>query len=160
MKANLDATRLSNYEDLKDGTRPLFLDPDAEKAREFFARKPRAITDKRMSLKEAIERFVVDGCSLGSGGFSTSRIPVAAMHEIVRQGKKNLCLFATTTSYVSDLLAIGRCFNRVDVSYVVGMEARGLSPNARRYLESGEVEVVEWGRDLFPGVVEIKTGKV
>jgi glutaconate CoA-transferase subunit A len=32
----------------------------------------------------------------------------------------------------------------VDVAYVVGLEARGLSPHARRVLESGQVECVEW----------------
>ena len=129
---------------LQDGTATLFLDPDPEKARAFFAQKSRAITDKRMTIKEAVERFIPDGCSFGSGGFSTSRTSVAVLHEVIRQKKKNLLLYATTSSYVSDLLSIGRCFNRVDVSYVVGMEARGLSANARRWLESGEVEVVEW----------------
>lgn len=139
--------RLTVFEELEvmeDGTATLFLDPDAEKAREFFAKKPRGLTDKRTTVKEAVERFIPDGCSIASGGFSTSRTSVAVMHEILRQKKKNLLLFATTSSYVSDLLSIGRCFNRVDVSYVVGMEARGLSQNARRWLESGEVEVVEW----------------
>jgi glutaconate CoA-transferase subunit A len=33
---------------------------------------------------------------------------------------------------------------RVDVAYVVGLEARGLSPHARRVMESGEIEVCEW----------------
>src|SRR5437764_50769 len=33
---------------------------------------------------------------------------------------------------------------RVDVAYSVGLEARGLSPHARRVMESGEVECTEW----------------
>ncbi len=33
---------------------------------------------------------------------------------------------------------------KVDVAYVIGLEARGLSPHARRVLESGEVECTEW----------------
>ena len=32
----------------------------------------------------------------------------------------------------------------MDVAYVVGLEARGLSPHARRVMESGTVEVCEW----------------
>ncbi len=32
----------------------------------------------------------------------------------------------------------------MDAAYVVGLEARGLSPNARRYMESGELKVTEW----------------
>ncbi|MCB2101043.1 MAG: CoA transferase subunit A [Rhodobacterales bacterium] len=127
-----------------DGIGRLFLDPDPDKHRAFFASKTKKITDKRMSLKDAVATFIPDGCSIASGGFSTSRTSVSVMHEILRQHRKNLLLYATTSSYVSDLLAIGKCFDRVDVSYIVGMEARGLSPNARRWLESGEVEVVEW----------------
>src|SRR5207247_5926870 len=38
----------------------------------------------------------------------------------------------------------GRTLARVDVAYVVGLEARGLSPHARRVLESGEVACTEW----------------
>ena len=32
----------------------------------------------------------------------------------------------------------------MDVAYIVGLEARGLSPHARRVMESGTVEVCEW----------------
>lgn len=136
--------KIADYEPPADGTGRLFLDPDADKMRTFFADKAKTVSDKRMSLQDAVAKLVPDGCSIASGGFSTSRTSVAVMHEIVRQRKKNLLLFATTSSYVSDLLAIGECYDRVDVSYIVGMEARGLSPNARRWLESGRVEVVEW----------------
>lgn len=33
---------------------------------------------------------------------------------------------------------------RVDAAYIVGLEARGLSPQARRVMEAGDVEVTEW----------------
>jgi glutaconate CoA-transferase subunit A len=32
----------------------------------------------------------------------------------------------------------------VDIAYIIGLEARGLSPHARRVMESGEVEFTEW----------------
>ncbi len=32
----------------------------------------------------------------------------------------------------------------VDIAYVVGLEARGLSPHARRVMESGEIACTEW----------------
>src|SRR5439155_78900 len=41
-------------------------------------------------------------------------------------------------------LGRGKLLACVDVAYVVGLEARGLSPHARRVLESGEVECTEW----------------
>jgi len=33
---------------------------------------------------------------------------------------------------------------RVDIAYIVGLEARGLSPHARRVVESGQIELCEW----------------
>jgi glutaconate CoA-transferase subunit A len=49
-----------------------------------------------------------------------------------------------TSTHDFQILCAGEVFNRVDVAYIVGLEARGLSPNARRYMESGKVEVSEW----------------
>ncbi|HOP48908.1 MAG TPA: CoA-transferase, partial [Desulfobacteraceae bacterium] len=42
-----------------------------------------------MSLKEAIKRFVTDGCHISFGGFTLNRNPMAAVYEIIRQGIKN-----------------------------------------------------------------------
>ena len=129
---------------MDQGTNPLFMDPDPDKAREFFARKSRAMTDKRMTEKEAVERFIPDGCYLAIGGFGANRIPTAIIHEILRAHRRNLGFFGHTSTHDFQLLCAGHCFNRVDVAYIVGLEARGLSPNARRVMESGEVEVCEW----------------
>src|SRR5262249_20940381 len=38
----------------------------------------------------------------------------------------------------------GKTLAQVDIAYVVGLEARGLSPHARRVMESGEVLFTEW----------------
>ena len=47
---------------LDEGVNPLFMDPDPDKARDFFREKTRAMVDKRMTEKEAVEKFVPDGC--------------------------------------------------------------------------------------------------
>ena len=129
---------------LDQGLNPLFMDPDPDKAREFFRTKPRAMVDKRMSEKEAVEKFIPDGCYLGVGGFGANRIPTAVIHEILRARRTNLGFLGHTSTHDFELLCAGKCFNRVDIAYIVGLEARGLSPNARRYMESGEVQVCEW----------------
>jgi len=129
---------------MEHGANPLFMDSDPDKAREFFARKSRAMTDKRMTEKEAVERFIPDGCFLAIGGFGANRIPTAVIHEILRAHRRNLGFFGHTSTHDFQLLCAGRCFNRVDVAYIVGLEARGLSPNARRVMESGEIQVCEW----------------
>jgi glutaconate CoA-transferase subunit A len=47
-------------------------------------------------------------------------------------------------THAFQILTAGKCFNRCDITYVVGLERRGLSPNARRYLKSGTVQMTEW----------------
>ena len=131
-------------------TGPLFTNPDAEAARQAFRQKPRAMTDKVMSVAEAVRRFVADGDYLGSGGFGGDRIATAALHEIVRQKKQNLGFAGHTATHDYQVLCAGnqtgrgKLLARVDIAYIVGLEARGLSPHARRVSESGEVEFCEW----------------
>ncbi len=122
----------------------LFSLPDVDAARAFFAQKSRAMTDKRMSVSEAVSRFVHDGDYLASGGFGGVRIATSVLHEIVRQRKRGLGLSGHTATHDFQILAAGKCFDRCDIAYVVGLERRGLSPNARRYLESGAVKMTEW----------------
>jgi glutaconate CoA-transferase subunit A len=43
-----------------------------------------------------------------------------------------------------NLTGRGKLIARVDAAYIIGLEARGLSPHARRVMESGEVECAEW----------------
>jgi glutaconate CoA-transferase subunit A len=122
----------------------LFSSPDVDAARAFFAQKSRAMTDKFMSVTEAVRQFVHDGDYLASGGFGGVRIATAALHEIVRQHKTGLGLSGHTATHDFQILAAGKSFDRCDIAYVVGLERRGLSPNARRYLESGAVRMTEW----------------
>ena len=70
------------------GSGPLFARPDCEAARQVFRAKSKSLTDKVMSVSEAVERFVADGDYLVSGGFGGDRIATALLHEIVRQRKK------------------------------------------------------------------------
>ena len=129
---------------------PLFTDPGSDAARRAFAQKPRALVDKVMSVAEAVTRFIPDGSYFCSGGFGVNRIPTAILHEILRQKKQNLGFAGHTSTHDFQLLCAGNLTGRgqtlakVDISYVVGLEARGLSPQARRVLQSGEVETVEW----------------
>ena len=58
--------------------------------------------DKTMGLKEAIARFVNDGCSITFGGFG-ARQPLAAAHEVVRQGIKDLTIICKLIDNRSNL---------------------------------------------------------
>ncbi len=129
---------------LDQGIGKLFTDPDPDHAREFFRKKSRKLSNKLMSLQKAVETLVHDGEYLAIGGFGANRAPIAACHEIVRQGKKNMGFAGHTSTHDFQILCAGEVFNRCDIAYIIGLEARGLSPNARKYMESGKVEVTEW----------------
>jgi glutaconate CoA-transferase subunit A len=129
---------------MKDGANPVFQSPDPDAARAFFAGKSRAMTDKRMTEKEAVEKFIPDGSYIAVGGFGAIRIPTAILHEILRARRKNLGFLGHTSTHDFQILCAGRCFDRLDIAYIVGLEARGLSPNARRVMESGEIKICEW----------------
>ncbi|HWG46001.1 MAG TPA: CoA-transferase, partial [Gemmataceae bacterium] len=64
---------------LSQGDGALLGDPSADHARQFFAKKPRALTDKVMTVAEAVRRFVHDGDYFASGGFGCARIPTAIL---------------------------------------------------------------------------------
>ncbi len=132
------------------GNGNLFSNPSANDARAFFATKPRALTDKLATVPDAVRTLVHDGDYLGIGGFGGARLPTAVAHEILRQRRQNLRFAGHTATHdfqilcAGNLTGRGRLLSQVDVAYVVGLEARGLSPHARRVIESGEVECTEW----------------
>ena len=131
------------------GRGPLFTDPDPDVARTFFREKKGALTDKLMSVSDAVARFVHDGDYLASGGVGGNRIATALLHEVVRQERTNLGFAGHTTTHDFQILAAGtrtgkQIFSRLDAAYILGLEARGLSAQARRLMESGEGEGCEW----------------
>ena len=115
-------------------------DPDENRA---WVRdnKSRGLIDKRMSVKEAVTRFVHDGDYLAFGGFGNVRTPMALVYEIIRQRRRNLVMAGKTAVHDIDLLIGGGCVAKVDVAYAFGHEIRGLSPAGRRAVESGQVKV-------------------
>lgn len=126
------------------GSRRLFSNPDADAARDYFKHKSRKMIDKTTTVAEAVSRLVNDGDYLGVGGFGANRIPTAVLHEIVRQRKKNLGLAGHTATHDFQILVGGKCIDRCDIAYIIGLEARGLSKRARQAVEQGEIEITEW----------------
>src|SRR5258708_20735372 len=136
-------------ESLASGTGSLFTDPHPDTARARFRQHSRALVDKVTTPAEAIARLLHDGDYLAIGGFGGSRFPTAAIHEILRHGKQNLRFARHTATHDFQILCAGNLTGRgstlpaVDAAYIIGLEARGLSPHARRVMESGTVASTE-----------------
>lgn len=102
------------------------------------------IKEKVMTLSEAISTFVEDGCSISQCGL-IMREPVAACHEIIRQGKKNLTYVGGGAEFPNMLIGAG-AISRAETAYIwIGVVGAGL--NYRRAVENGipnQIEVEEY----------------
>jgi len=72
---------------------------------------------KVMTMDEAIGQFVHDGDMVYLGGF-VQHEPYAAVHEIIRQKKKNLTISTAAATIFADLLIGAGCVSRIIASYV------------------------------------------
>ncbi|MEA2514940.1 MAG: glutaconate CoA-transferase, subunit [Thermomicrobiales bacterium] len=98
--------------------------------------------DKTTSMREAIAT-VADGARVAIGGNTLHRGPCAAVHEIVRQGKRGLEIVKTAGAYDVDLLAGTGCVTSASVGFVGFETVFGMAPGYRRAVERGELEVKE-----------------
>lgn len=118
-----------------------WMDPD--EARSWMAEnKSRGLEDKRMPLNEAVSRFTRDGDYFAMGGFGHIRVSMAAIYEMIRQGRRKMAMAAKTAVHDVDILIGGGVVDRVECAYAFGHELRGLSPTGRRRVENRDVEVV------------------
>jgi glutaconate CoA-transferase subunit A len=124
------------------------LSPD--EARESLVNKDKSMKDKRMTLKEAVSRFIKDGDNVAIGGFVNVRQPIAITHEMVRHGFKDLTLSFQSAGlgpeYLAGaMIAYPEKFNikRIELAYW-GHEAFGLSPAWRYLTERGLIEFEDW----------------
>jgi len=95
---------------------------------------------KLLSLSEAIDRFVPDGCSLAMGLAQETLIPFAAGHELIRQNKKDLTLIGPISDILFDQIIGGAGVVKVRAAWV-GNVITGSCYNFRRAVESGALEV-------------------
>ena len=75
------------------------------------------MTDKRVSMQEAIAAHVHDGMSVAIEGF-TAFIGFAAGHEIIRQGRKDLTLIRMTPDLIYDQMIAAGVAGKLVFSYL------------------------------------------
>jgi glutaconate CoA-transferase subunit A len=98
--------------------------------------------DKRTTLSEAIAP-TPDGARLALGGNTLHRGPGAAVHELVRQGKRGLEIVKTAGAYDVDLLCAAGCVAAVSAGFVGYETPFGMAPAYRHAVETGQVAVRE-----------------
>jgi glutaconate CoA-transferase subunit A len=110
---------------------------------------------KLMSVGEAVERFVPDGCQIAIGGFTITRNPMAAAYEIARRRIKDLHLVAHSNGQALDVLVGAGCVRRLDIAYGGNGRFAPTCIRFRKAVERGEHDepaLPRWGagRALHP----------
>lgn len=93
---------------------------------------------KLVSLADALERHVPDGCSVYITGFS-HLIDFAAAHELIRRDARGLTLMRLSPDLVYDQLVAAGCAERIVFSYL-GNPGVGSLPAIRRAIECGAIK--------------------
>jgi len=101
-------------------------------------------TDKVVSMKEAIGRFVPDGAHISIGGFTINRNPMAAVYEIIRQKKRHLHLYAHSNGQGVDELVGGGCVDRLELAYGGSGRFAPTCIRFRQAVEQGRIAVEDY----------------
>ncbi|MCQ5375280.1 MAG: hypothetical protein NO474_01595 [Methanomassiliicoccales archaeon] len=98
--------------------------------------------NKLTTLEEAA-KIVKDGDIVAVGGGLCLREPIAMLHELIRQGRRNLHIVGTAHGFDVDLACGGGIVGTVEETHVSFEQDFGLAPNYRRACESGAVKIKE-----------------
>jgi glutaconate CoA-transferase subunit A len=101
-------------------------------------------TDKVMDLKTAIEQYVSDGCHLSIGGFTINRNPMAAVHEIIRQRRKNIHLYAHSNGQGLDELIGANCISCLEIAYGGAGKFASTCIRFRKAIEQNKIRVEDY----------------
>lgn len=98
--------------------------------------------NKQCTLSEAVKQQVHDGDCIYAAGF-THLIHFAVGHEIIRQGKKRLCLARATPDLVYEQMVAAGCASKIIFSYM-GNPGVGSLRVLRSMVEQGRLEIEEY----------------
>lgn len=100
------------------------------------------LTDKRATLRQAVEDHVPSGSSIALGLSLESLIPFAAVHELIRLRRRDLTLIGPISDMAFDQLIGDGCVRKVIAAWV-GNVAGGSGYAFRRAVEDGVPHPIE-----------------
>ncbi|MFH2131035.1 MAG: CoA-transferase [bacterium] len=100
--------------------------------------------NKIVSLSDAIRTYVPDGAQISIGGFTVSRAPLAAAHEIIRQRKKHLHLCVHSAGQgIDDLIGAG-CIAKMELAYAGNGRFASTGIRFKKAVEEGRLLVEDY----------------
>jgi glutaconate CoA-transferase subunit A len=102
---------------------------------------------KVYTLSEAVKRFIHNGDFVAFGGFTTNRKPIAAVHEILRQGLKDFILAAVPAGSEADML-IGAGYVRIyNNCYTANSGVTNVCKRFRQAIEKKSILFEDYSQD-------------
>jgi glutaconate CoA-transferase subunit A len=111
--------------------------------RDELSRRDRSLREKVVTLEDATS-FVQDGMSLGVGGSTMSRTPMAMIWALIRARKKHLTCSRSIVSTDGDLLFGSGICDHMITSWFAQSILWGLSKVMRHHVEKGLARYDEW----------------
>ena len=105
--------------------------------------RDRSLREKVMSLEEAAA-LVPDGASVGIGGSTLSRTPMAMIWTLIRAGRRDLCCVRSITSSEGELLFASGTSRHIVTSWFSQGIVWGVSRIMRLYTEGNRAGFEEW----------------
>jgi len=102
------------------------------------------ISDKLMTLEQAVKKFIKNGSQISLGGFTIVRNPMALAYEIIRQGIKDLHIVCHSHGQALDVLIGAGCVKRLEIAY--GGNGR-YAPTCIRFkkaIQEGQIEFEDY----------------
>ncbi|MAG97937.1 MAG: hypothetical protein CMM08_14760 [Rhodospirillaceae bacterium] len=113
--------------------------------------------EKVGTLREAVG-LIKNGDMLAFGGIHSHNGPMALIHEMIRQGIKDLHAIGNVSAGMpADILIGGGCVDTFTVCYV-GLEHLGFAPRFRQVAEQKKIKIIE-GDEIYY-ILGLKAGAV
>jgi glutaconate CoA-transferase, subunit A len=119
------------------------LTPGYDELRRRTKERDRSLREKVMSLEEAAAS-VPDGASVGIGGSTLSRTPMALIWALIRAGRRDLRCARSITSSEGELLFASGASRHILTSWFSQGIVWGVSRIMRLYTESRRARFEEW----------------
>ena len=116
---------------------------DYAELRRRTTERDRSLREKVMSLAEAAA-LVPDGTSVGIGGSTLSRTPMAMIWALIRAGRRELFCTRSITSNEGELLFASETSRHILTSWFSQGIVWGVSRIMRLYTETGRARFEEW----------------
>lgn len=97
------------------------------------------VDSKIMTLREAA-KLVPNGAHISIGGFTTQRHPMAFVHEMIRQKKRDLHVYGHSPGGDWDMLIGAGCVRSVELAYEADEAFARIGPRFRDAVEKGAIE--------------------